>query len=57
MSVLGVLGGVEIRNRHKHLRQLGVVVLTRPDAPLFESKSFGVDEDLFPEYFVELFGG
>jgi len=57
VPVLGVLGGVEVRNRHKHLGQLGVVVLARPDASLFESESFWVDEDLFPEYFVELLGG
>ena len=57
MPVLRVLGGVEVRNRHKHLGQLGVVVLARPDASLFESESFWVDEDLFPEYFVELLGG
>jgi hypothetical protein len=47
-----MLGRVKVRNRDKHLRQLGVIVLARPDAPLFESESFWMDKDFFPEYLV-----
>jgi len=52
VPILWMLGRVKVRNRDKHLRQLGVIVLARPDAPLFESESFWMDKDFFPEYLV-----
>lgn len=56
MPILGMLGGVEVGNGDEDLGQFGVFVLAGPYAPLLEPEGLGVDEDLLPEYFIELFG-
>lgn len=49
MSILGVLGGLEVTDGHQHLRQQRMVILMGFDAPLFNMEGLGVDEDLLSD--------
>ena len=54
MSIFRMLGGLEITNRHQHLRQHGMMILLRPDTPILNVKRFGLDKYLLPHNLIYL---
>jgi hypothetical protein len=49
MSILGMLGGFKIADRHKHFRQLWMFVLMSLDASFLNIVALGLYEDFFSD--------
>ena len=54
MTVLGVLGRLEVRDWHEHFRQKGVIVFLGANTSLFQAESLGLEEDLLPDDLVDV---
>lgn len=54
MTIFGVLGRLEIADRHEHFRQHGVMILMRFDASFFQMKRLRLNKNFLPDDLIYL---